>query len=234
MSQGDYTYYSDIGDIVESLREVYQKHSMDFPTAVDQAKNQIYPMSSEIMAIYNAFQQAYQNSKLSSATKWTIQNGELSEGALLKAVTLDNALTSLASLESFESCSRVQNTNTQTCTQTAYTNQTTYAQVTYSTAGTTYSETFHTAETTYTQFDCYYTGNPCTVNEMRNSSHGGDFRNDNKIYLSDCAETAHLYGVTCDEAYYGDGATYSYSSNKAGVTYTRTMYTAGVDYTEEV
>lgn len=230
MSQGDYTYYSDIGDIVESLKEIYQKHSMDFPTAVDQAKNQIYPMSSEIMAIYNAFQQAYQNSKLSSATKWTIQNGELSEGSLLKAITLDNALTSLVSLESINPCNRTEHTAASTYTETTHTAAATYSQTSH-TAGTTNSYSPNTATTTYTQTSC---GRNCVQNTMRNAGYSG---NDQcgcyHVYNSDCSQSANTAGTSYSRSSYIDGTTYSRTSNTAGASYTRTTYTAGTTYTEE-
>ena len=232
MSQGDYTYYSDIGDIVESLREVYQKHSMDFPTAVDQAKNQIYLMSSEIMAIYNAFQQAYQNSKLSSATKWTIQNGELSEGSLLKAATLDNALTSLVSLESINPCNRTEHTAASTYTETSHTATTTYSQTSHR-AGTTDSYSWNTAKTTYSETTNSYSPD-CVRNTMRNTSYSG---NDQcgcyRVYNSDCSQTANTAGTTYSDTTYTDGTTYSNTPKTAGANYTRTTHTAGTTYTEE-
>lgn len=230
MSQGDYTYYSDIGDIVESLREVYQKHSMDFPTAVDQAKNQIYPMSSEIIAIYNAFQQAYQNSKLSSATKWTIQNGELSEGSLLKAISLDNALTSLVSLESINPCNRTEHTAAATYIETSHTATTTYSQTSYR-AGTTDSYSWNTAKTTYSETSC---GQNCVQNTMRNSGYSGNGQcGCYHVYNSDCSQSTNTAGTSYSDTTYTDATTYSNTPNTAGASYTRTTHTAGTTYTEE-
>lgn len=231
MSQEDYIYRSDLDDIITSLKTIYENHSLVFPQEVDDSKDNIYITSKEIIAVYNAFQQAYENEKLSVAEKWVINNEELQRGGILKSITINNALVSLTSLEAINPCSRVEHTNVTTYTQTSHTATTTYSQTAY-TNSTTNSRSSNTAGTTYSKTNC---GRNCKQNSMRNASYSGNNQcSCHTVYSSDCSETSNTAKTTYSRSSYTAGTNYSNTSHTAGASYTQTNHTAGVSYTEEV
>lgn len=232
MSEIDYIYHSDLEDIVNSLKTVYENHSLAFPSEVDSSKDEIYATSEEIIAIYNAFQQVYENEKFSAAEKWTVDGEELQKGGQLKKASINNALVSLASLETINPCTRTEHLNVVTYTQTTHTATTTYSDVTYSSETWNCSRTSNTAGTSYSQTSC---GKSCVQNSMRNQSYSGNNQcTCHVVYSSDCSQTSNTAATTYSESTHKAGTSYGYSSYTAGTTYTKTDYTAGTNYTEEI
>lgn len=227
----DLIYYTDLTSLITRLQAVYTTHALTFPSAVANSANSTRPTSAEITAIFNAFDSAYSEEHLATATKWTITTGELSQGAKMLGSTLVNMNTSLVSMESKTHYSKVTNTAGTTYSQTTNSATTTYTQTTYSSYGTTYSQTTNTATTTYSQTS---NGRSCTQNTMRNASYSGNSQcTCHTVYSSDNSRTSNTAGSSYSRSTYTNGTGYSrtiYSSN--GITYSQTQYTAGITYTE--
>lgn len=201
---GSYIQYSDFLDLMDRLEAIYTTHDLSWDSSF--APSTTKPLSQDIKQLYNLFVNAYSEEHLASCIRWTIEDGELEPGSIIKASTINNAEASIVDMEFQTHYSKVVNTAGTTYTETS------------NTATTTYSRTENTASTTYTQ-STYK--DKCVQNTMRNSSHSGNGQcYCHTVYSSDNSKTTNTAGTSYSRSSYTDGTTYNRTAHTAETTYT--------------
>lgn len=193
----------------ERLSDVYATHDLSYTYVVFDEE---HPLSEDVKELYQKFQSAYAEEHLANAVKWTIDDGELDVGALIKWQTAEDIDTSLTSMEAQTHYSRTANTAGTTYTQTSHTNA--YTD----------SRTNNKAVSNYIQSTNSSVGQ---TNTYTNYSEG--------TYSGVCHVTVNTANsnVTYSETFYsGNRTTYTATSHRAGTTYGRTANTAATTYTE--
>lgn len=194
----------------ERLSDVYATHDLSYTYVVFDTE---HPLSEDVKELYQKFQTAYSEEHLANAVKWTIDDGELDVGALIKWQTAEDVDTSLTSMEAQTHYSRTANTAGTTYTQTSHTNA--YTD----------SRTNHKAVSNYIQ----------STNSSVGQSNGYTAYSPQGSYSNVCSVTVHTANsnVTNSETFYsGNHTTYTITSNRASTTYGQTANTAATTYTE--
>lgn len=202
-NKGSYIQYSDFLDLMDRLEAIYTTHDLSWDSSF--APSTTKPLSQDIKQLYNLFVNAYSEEHLASCIRWTIEDGELEPGSIIKASTINNAEASIVDMEHQTHYSRVVNTAGTTYTETS------------NTATTTYSRTENIASTTYTQSPY---NRECAQNSMRNS-HSGDVKCDcHTVYSSDNSRTTNTAGASYSRLLYTAETTYNRTAHTAETTYT--------------
>ena len=194
----------------DRLNSIYSTHDLSYTYVVFDAN---HPLSEDVKELYQKFQAAYSEEHLANAVKWTIDDGELDVGALIKWQTAEDVDTSLTSMEAQTHYSRVVNTAGTTYTQTTNTNAATYSETYYSA---------YRTNTVGTRYNAYGT----TYGQITNSNVSGGY-------------STGGYGQTAYERGIGDVATVykqmpgnGQTTHTAGTNYTRTANSVTITYTE--
>ena len=194
----------------ERLSDVYATHDLSYTYIVFDTE---HPMSEDIKDLYQKFQSAYTEEHLAQSVKWTIDDGELDVGALIKWQTAEDVDTSLTSMEAQTHYTRTANTAGTTYTQTTHSNASTNGRTSHNAQDNYVQSTNSTVGTSYTR--SYY------------SSHGS--------YTPACSATTHMANsnVTYTERFHsGNHITYSITNYTAGTTYSQASNAAATTYTE--
>lgn len=203
-NKGSYIQYSDFSNLMDRLEAIYNTHDLSWDSSFSPSTTK--PLSQDIKQLYNLFVNAYSEEHLASCIRWTIEDGELERGAIIKASTINNAEASIVDMELQTHYSKVEHKAGTTYTETSHADGTTYSR-TENSASTTYSNSSH--------------GNNCVQNTMRNGSRSAnDQCNCHVVYNSDNSKTTNTAGTSYSRSSYGDKTTYS-----------RTVYTAATTYT---